>query len=134
MSGLTIHRIDDLKNIVNENMALREDEAKLCYSIVGKHTIEFFELLQTLSIEPMIKDIYERAQGCAKEETERVVAKGYIPKEYEAQMQKMNEQVLKRFLHDVTKRIRQASSNNDSDALLASMKYLCENNNQKEDE
>jgi glutamyl-tRNA reductase len=101
---------------------------------VGKHTIEFFELLQTLSIEPMIKDIYERAQGCAKEETERVVAKGYIPKEYEAQMQKMNEQVLKRFLHDVTKRIRQASSNNDSDALLASMKYLCENNNQKEDE
>jgi glutamyl-tRNA reductase len=134
MSWITIQRIDDLKNIVYENMALREDEAKLCYSIVGKHTIEFFELLQTLSIEPMIKDIYERAQGCAKEETERVVAKGYIPKEFEAQMQKMNEQVLKRFLHDVTKRIRQASSNNDSDALLASMKYLCENNNQKEDE
>jgi len=134
MSGLTIHRIDDLKNIVNENMALREDEAKLCYSIVGRHTIEFFELLQTLSIEPMIKDIYERALGCAKEETERVVSKGYIPKEYETQMQKMNEQVLKRFLHDVTKRIRQASSSSDSDALLASMKYLCENNNQKEDE
>lgn len=127
MSGLTIHRIDDLKNIVSENMALREDEAKLCYSIVGRHTIEFFELLQSLSIEPFIKGMYEKAELCAKEETQRVVAKGYIPKEYEKQMQKMNEQVLKRFLHDVTKRIRLASSNKDAEALLESMKYLYEN-------
>ena len=133
MSGLTIHRIDDLKNIVNENMAMREDEAKLCYSIVGKHTMEFFELLQTLSIEPFIKGIYERAHSCAVEETSRVVSKGYIPKEYEEQMQKMNEQVLKRFLHDVTKRIRLATSNTDADSLLESIKYLCENNTKKED-
>ena len=41
----------------------------------------------------------------------------------------MNEQVLKRFLHDVTKRIRLASSDNDSDTIIESMKYLCENNN-----
>jgi len=46
----------------------------------------------------------------------------------------MNEQVLKRFLHDVTKRIRLASSTNDADALIESMKYLCENNNPKEEQ
>jgi glutamyl-tRNA reductase len=133
MSGLTIHRIDDLKNIVNVNMALREDEAKLCYSIVGQHTIDFFEQLQSLSIEPFIKGIYERAQECASQETARVVAKGYIPAEYEEQMKKMNEQVLKRFLHEVTKRIRHASSNEDADSLVESMKYLCENSTNTQD-
>jgi len=126
MSGLTIHRIDDLKNIVNENMALREDEAKLCYSIVGKYTIEFYELLQSLSIEPFIKGIYQRAMSCAQEESKRVIKNGYIPKEYEQQVQKMSEQVLKRFLHDVTKQIRVASSDNDSETILESMKYICE--------
>ena len=126
MSGLSIYRIDDLKDIVSENLALREDEAKLCYSIVGKYTAEFFQWLQSLSIEPFIKEIYNNAMECASVETKRVMEKGYIPKEYEEQALKMNEQVLKRFLHDVTKRIREASHDTESDTLMEAMKYLCE--------
>lgn len=126
MSGLSLYRIDDLKDIVSENLALREDEAKLCYSIVGKYTAEFFEWLQSLSIEPFIKEIYSNAMECASVETKRVIEKGYIPKEYEEQALKMNEQVLKRFLHDVTKRIREASHDTEADTLMEAMKYLCE--------
>ena len=126
ISGLHIHRIDDLKDIVSENLALREEEAKLCYAIVGKYTSEFFEWLQSLSIEPFIKDMYSKAMECASVETKRVVSKGYIPVEYEKQALKMNEQVLKRFLHDVTKRIREASHDTESDILIEAMKYLCE--------
>jgi len=128
MNGLHIYRVDDLKDIVSENLALREDEAKLCYSIVGKYTVEFFEWLQSLSIEPFIKDIYVKAKECANEETQRVIKKGYIPKEYQAQALKMNEQVLKRFLHDVTKRMRETAHGLDSDALKEAMNYLCEEN------
>ena len=124
MSGLHIHRIDDLKNIVSENLALREDEAKLCYSIIGRYTIEFFEWLQSLSVEPFIKGIYEKAMLCAKDETGRVMEKGFIPKEYEEQALKMNEQVLKRFLHDMSQRMRKMSMNVESDTLIESMKYL----------
>jgi len=130
MSGLSINRIDDLKGIVSENLALREDEAKLCYSIVGRYTVEFFEWLQSLSIEPFIKDIYTKAMECADAETKRVMEKGYIPSEYEKQARKMNEQVLKRFLHDVTKRMRETAHGLDSDALKEAMKYLCEENEQ----
>lgn len=122
--GLSIYRVDDLKSIVSENIALREDEAKLCYSIIGRYTIEFFEWLQSLSVEPFIKGIYEKAMQCAKDETDRVMDKGFIPKEYEAEALKMNEQVLKRFLHDMSKRMRQMSMNVESDTLIESMKYL----------
>ena len=124
MLGLHIHRIDDLQNIVSENLALREDEAKLCYTIVGRYTIEFFEWLQSLSVEPFIKGIYGKAMQCAQDETERVIKKGFIPKEYEEQALKMNEQVLKRFLHDMSKRMRKMSMNVESDTLIESMKYL----------
>jgi len=131
ISGLHIYRIDDLKDIVNENLALREEEAKLCYSIIGKYTQEFFEWLQSLSIEPVIKEIYKKAMLCAQEETQRVMDKGYIPKEYEAQALKMNEQVLKRFLHDATKRMREASHDLDADTLMNAMHYICEQDNNK---
>jgi len=126
ISGLHIYRIDDLKDIVNENLALREEEAKLCYAIIGKYTQEFFEWLQSLSIEPFIKEVYQKAMLCAREETSRVMDKGFIPKDYEAQALKMNEQVLKRFLHDVTKRMREASHDLDADTLMNAMHYICE--------
>ena len=126
ISGLHIYRIDDLKDIVSENRALREEEAKLCYTIVGKYTQEFFEWLQSLTIEPFIKEVYQKAMRCASEETQRVMHNGYIPKEYEAQALKMTEQALKRFLHDVTKRMREASQDLDSDTLMNAMQYICE--------
>lgn len=133
ISGLHIYRIDDLKDIVSENLALREEEAKLCYTIIGKYTQEFFEWLQSLSVEPFIKDIYEKAMRCADEETRRVIDKGYIPKEYEAQALKMNEQVLKRFLHDVTSRMREASQDTDTDTLMGAIQYLCDYNETKKE-
>ncbi|PHR58926.1 MAG: glutamyl-tRNA reductase [Arcobacter sp.] len=126
ISGLHIYRIDDLKDIVSENLALREEEAKLCYAIIGKYTQEFFEWLQSLTIEPFIKEVYKKAMRCAQEETDLVMAKGHIPKEYEAQALKMNEQVLKRFLHDVTRRMREASHDLDADTLMNAMHYICE--------
>jgi len=126
VSGLHIYRIDDLKDIVSENLALREEEAKLCYAIIGRHTQDFFAWLQSLSIEPFIKEVYKKAMRCAVEETDRVMDKGYIPKEYEAQALKMSEQVLKRFLHDVTKRMREASHDLDSDTLMNAMHYICQ--------
>lgn len=128
ISGLHIYRIDDLKDIVSENLALREEEAKLCYAIIGKYTQEFFEWLQSLSIEPFIKEIYVKAMHCAQEETERAMQKGYIPKEYESQALKMNEQALKRFLHDVTSRMRRASQDLDSDNLMEAMGYIYDYN------
>lgn len=126
ISDLHIYRIDDLKDIVSENIAIREEEAKLCYTIVGKYTKEFFEWLQSLTIEPLIKGIYKQAMVCAVVETERVMDKGYIPKEYEAQALKMNEQVLKRFLHNVTKRMRGASKDFDTETLMKMMYYMTE--------
>ncbi len=122
--GIHLFRVDDLKEIVNENITMREDEAKACYVVVGRYTMEFFDWIKSLSVEPMIKELYMRAHEAAVEETERAVNKGFIPKEYRDQAQKMSEQALKRFLHGMTKRIRDVSGQTKSDILVDSMKFI----------
>jgi glutamyl-tRNA reductase len=106
---INLYVIDDLKTIVDENMSLREDAARAAHGIIGRDVVEFFEWLDTLDIEPLIKEIYQKAMIAAQDESSRAIKNGYIPKEYEKEAQKMCEQSLKRFLHDITKNIREKS-------------------------
>ncbi|MBD3823513.1 MAG: glutamyl-tRNA reductase [Epsilonproteobacteria bacterium] len=122
-----LYVIDDLKSIVNENLSMREEDAKESYAIIGRATMDFFEWLKTLDVEPLIKELYTKAAIAAKEETQRVVENGYIPKEYEEQLQKMSEQVLKRYLHDFTKRIRSVSEESKADMIIETLQFLVGN-------
>jgi len=101
--------IDDLKVIVDENVSAREEASREADNIIGREVVVFFEWLNNQNIEPLIKEIYNRAQDAAQEESERAVVSGYIPKEYQNQAQKMCEQALKRFLHEYTTSMRNAS-------------------------
>src|SRR3989339_1994715 len=121
---INLYVIDDLKNIVDENMSLREDGARKAHGIIGRSTVEFFEWLDTLNIEPMIKEIYEKAFEAAKAESDRVIKKGYIPKEYEAQIRKMSEQVMKRFLHQMSSKMRSVSEESNSDMVTSALQFL----------
>jgi glutamyl-tRNA reductase len=123
-SDLHIYVVDDLKSIVDENLSLREDEARAAFSIVGRHTMNFFDSLKSLSIEPLIKELYLRGFDAAKAETSRVIDKKYIPKEYEQNIQKACEQSIKRLLHDLSKQMRQSVHEAKSDGIIESLKKI----------
>jgi len=114
-----LYVIDDLKIIVDENLNFREEAARDAHRIIGRGIVEFFEWLSTQDIEPIIKEIYKKAQNAAKDESQRAINAGYIPKEFEAQAEKMCEQALKRFLHDMTKKMRSGSDDNIHSELLS---------------
>ncbi|AFV97860.1 MULTISPECIES: glutamyl-tRNA reductase [unclassified Sulfuricurvum] len=122
--SIRLFYVDDLKEIVSENIALREDEAKLSYVIIRRHVIGFFEWLKTLSVEPLIKNMYLRASDAAFQESTRVLENGYIPKEYEQAVHKATLQALKRFLHPFAERMRDGSDPMRVDALIESMSFL----------
>lgn len=122
--SINLFYVDDLKEIVSENIALREDEAKLSYVIIRRHVVGFFEWLKTLSIEPLIKSMYLKATNAAHEESMRVIENGYIPKEYEYAVQKATLQALKRFLHPFAERMRDGSDPMRVDTLIESMSFL----------
>ena len=129
---INLYIIDDLESIVHQNMGLREESAKAAHTIIGRAVVEFFEWLNTLDIEPIIKEIYQKAYKDAKVEAQRVIEKGFIPKEYEAQLHKMAQQVLKRFLHDMTNRMRTELSEANGDKITGAMQFLIQQNKKEE--
>jgi len=116
--------VDDLKEIVDENRGLREQEARKAHGIVGRSVVEFFEWLDALNVEPMIKDIYLKAYKAAEEEATRAIDNGYIPKEYADEAKKLAEQALKRFLHSMTAKMREVSHEPKADSMAGVMQML----------
>ncbi len=112
-----LYVIDDLKVIVDQNISHRETSARAAHGIVGREVVAFFEWLNMQDVEPIIKELYQRAQKAADEETQRVIKAKYIPKEYEDQIHKMAEQTLKRFLHEIVHNIRNSSEDKVSTLL-----------------
>jgi len=116
--------VDDIQEIVDSNRADREQYVRQAHGIVGRSVVEFFEWLDALNVEPIIKEIYKKADSAVDIETERVIKKGFIPKEYEYQVNKMAKQAIKRFLHDMTKKMREGSHEAKSDTVTGAMQYI----------
>jgi glutamyl-tRNA reductase len=122
--NITTYAVDDLQDIVNKNLALREEQAKVAFSIIGKYTIEFFKWLQTLDINPIIKDIRIKAKECISKEVSRSIAKGFIPKEYEENLEKSIESAFNKFLHSPTVNLKKISEKPMADSVIDSIKIV----------
>lgn len=122
--SITLYAVDDLKSIVDENLVMREDEAKASFNVIRKFTNSYYELQQKQRIEPMIKEVYIRAMKAAKVESERAIENGYLPKEYAQEAQKMAEQTLKRFLHGKMKRLRDVTEEAESESLMSALSHI----------
>lgn len=122
--GLKIYRVDDLQCIVDANMTMREEQARRSYGIVGRHTGEFYTWLKMLNLEPLLKELYLRADAAAETEAARAVKKGFVPAKYAEQAEKMCQQTLRRFLHPQTEQLRKVAEIGDMDAMVASLNFM----------
>jgi len=121
-----IYRIDDLQETVNRNIEERKEEIDSSYQIVGHFSMQFFRWIETLSVEPIIKKIYKRAKKSVSSEINRSIDKGYIDKENRDAFERVAEQSIKKFLHGVSKRVRNISNDSSSDMIIESLNYLCD--------
>ncbi len=124
LEKLHLFRIDDLRNISNDNHALREEHAVRAAEIVAKYKDEFYAWLRALSIEPVIKQMRENVSESIDKEMQRAIGKGFVPKEHEDNMRKMAEQMFKRFLHDPTQNLRHSSVENKNANCIEAVKRM----------
>lgn len=118
LKKLKLFRIDDLKNISNENYALKQEQAIQAKEIVLKFKDEFYIWLKAFSIEPVIRDMRLQVKASIEKELQRAIKKNFVPAEYEENMNKMAEQMFKHFLHDATQNLRESSTETeDSDKV-----------------
>ncbi|MDD3325285.1 MAG: glutamyl-tRNA reductase [Sulfurospirillaceae bacterium] len=129
--NIKVFAVDDLQEIVSKNISLREEQAKVAYSIVGRSTMEFFKWLQTLSVDPIIKEMRDQAQACSMRELGRAVKKGYLPAEHHDQVAKILHSAFNAFLHKPTKNLKDVAEKPEADTIVQSVQYLFDINEEE---
>ncbi len=125
-TNITIYYIDDLQAISKNNHAMRKEQALVASEIVKRYKNEFLKWLQALSVEPVIKQMRLNIDAIVKEEVDRVIAKGYLPKEYRDNLEYMGRQMFDKFLHKPTKNMRKISKENEGIEVIESLSEIFE--------
>jgi len=122
--NLMIYSVDDLQDIVNENMSLRAEQAKTAYQIVNKMSLEFFDWLKSLEVDPVIKNMYTRGDDIIDKKIKNALKKGFIDKQSEENIRKLCQTVLTEYLHQPQKKIKSISKDNQCDIVVSTVQSV----------
>ncbi len=122
--NIKIYYIDDLRQISSNNHALRREKAIAAAEIVKRHKENFLKWLQALAVEPAIKQMRLQVEDIVKAEVQRVVKKGFIPKEYQSSLEHMGVQLFDKFLHNPTKQMRKLAKESDQNNIIEAIKEI----------
>jgi len=122
--NLMIYYVDDLQEIVNKNMTTRIKQAKTAYLIVNKMSLEFFEWLKSLEIEPIIKHMYLKGDDVINKKLKNAIKKGFVNSCDEKNIKKLCKTILSEYLYDSSKRLKIISKDNQCDLVVATVKSI----------
>ena len=122
--NVRLYRIDDLQAISKNNHALRQEQALRAAEIVRRYKEEFFRWLQALSVEPVIKRMRLDIDRVVDEEVERVLRKGHLPREYEANLRHAMKQAFDKYLHRPTRELRVISKESEGSNAIDAVKRV----------
>ena len=122
--NVRLYRIDDLQAISKNNHAMRQEQALRASEIVQRYKEEFFRWLQALSVEPVIKRMRLGVDRVVDEEVERILRKGYLPREYEANLRHAMKQAFDKYLHQPTKELRAISKESEGSNAIEAIKRV----------
>jgi glutamyl-tRNA reductase len=124
LSGLEIFSVDDLQDIVNENMSLRAEQAKTAYGIVSRMSMEFFEWLKSLEIEPVVKNLYIKGDTIIDKKVKNAIRKGYIRADEEENIRKLCQTVITEYLHNPSRQLKDISKNMECDLVVSTVQNM----------
>lgn len=122
--NLMIYSVDDLQDIVNENMSLRAEQAKTAYQIVNKMSLEFFDWLKSLEVDPVIKNMYTRGDEIIEKKIKNAIKKGFINSNDEENIKKLCQTVITEYLHTPQKKIKSISKDNQCDIVVSTVQSV----------
>ncbi len=73
LENVYLYDIDDLKEVVEENLAGRKDEAIKAANIIDEELVLFGQWLSSLDVQPTIVDIIQRSENLAHDELQRTL-------------------------------------------------------------
>ena len=86
--------------------------------------MDFFKWLQSLCVDPIIKEIRDQAKECSLKELEKAIKKGYIPEELQDQVAKVLHHAFNAFLHSPTKNLKDVAEKPEADTVVQAVQYM----------
>jgi len=121
---ISIFRVDDLKDISDENIKQREKEIQKANEIVKEEVENYLKFLQESDIVPTIKAVRYQAELISKDVIANAVKKHFIKSEDAEEVTKIVYTAFKRFLHNPTLTLKENANEPQIDVLLSSIKKL----------
>lgn len=115
---ISIFAVDDLKDIVEEHIVLRSEQAKEAYKIVSKMTTEFYKWLSQLEVEPIIKELHVKAQNIISKKINTALKKRFIKREDVYSVEKLAHSVVAELLHLPSNELRAIAKTSSSDDVV----------------
>lgn len=101
LDNVYLYDIDDLKEVVEENLAQRREEANKAAAIVEEEMVTFSKWLKSLELQPTIVDLIKRSDTIIEEEmTKGLKRLGTIDAKTEAAIQGMLKAVANKLNHE----------------------------------
>jgi glutamyl-tRNA reductase len=101
LDNIYLYDIDDLKEVVEENLAGRREEALRGHGIVAEETEIFSNWMKSLELQPTIVELIQRGENIAQAELERAMKRlGPLPDDTQKILSAMLSSVVKKLNHE----------------------------------
>jgi len=121
---IKVIKVDDLKEISQKNLEKRHKELDSANALIKRCVDEYKKYLQSVSIEPVIKFLQDKAHECSKRALKNAVKKHYIPEELEEEVEQILHNAFKRFLHHPNMTLRKMAESAEVDLFVSVIKRL----------
>ncbi|WP_104577958.1 glutamyl-tRNA reductase [Helicobacter felis] len=122
--NIWLYSVDDLQGVVAQNVEQRQKDTRRAYQVVGQFSVQFAQWLQSLEVDPLIKDLRGLAKEAALKELQRAIKKGFLPPEYEQSVARILHNAFNTFLHHPTATLKKNAHKPESDMLGETLKTL----------
>ncbi len=99
LDNVYLYDIDDLKEVVEENMAQRRAEADKAWEIVKEETEDFLKWVKSLEYQPTIVSLNQKTEFLIQHELERTLKKLNLTQEQLDELEKMKVSLVKKINH-----------------------------------
>ncbi|MFO7717283.1 MAG: glutamyl-tRNA reductase, partial [Desulfohalobium sp.] len=116
LDNVYLYDIDDLQEVVEENIAQRQDEAERARNIIEEEVDKFQLWLRSLELNPTIVDLFHQADALAQKEIRRTLKNlgDQATPEVEQALQTMAHSLSKKLLHQPVTFLKRRAREEDS--------------------
>jgi glutamyl-tRNA reductase len=121
LEDVYLYTIDDLRQVVDDNLKARQDEAQEARQLIEGEIARFMSALRTLDAAPIIRDLRARAdqtKAQTLEQARRMIAAG----KHEEALEFLANTLTNRLLHAPSRALRLAAEQGDGDLIDAAHK------------